>query len=334
MSNARQILAMLRSRAAGDDERFFTIALQVAAAEARQGHRNVAEGIRDAVEEARGNTGRGQTVAVPFAAPRGDLAGLMELRSPSYRLDDVVLNEQPCAQINTLIREQVRRDWLREHGKIPSQRVLFLGPPGSGKTMTAEALAGALKLPLLVIRLEMLITRFMGETAAKLRLVFGEMAKRRGVYLFDEFDAVGSHRSASNDVAEMRRVLNSFLQFMEEPNATDSLVAAATNHPGLLDYALLRRFDLVVQFEMPSDNQIRSIVKAYLRPMKYSRLGWKQIVVAGRDLSQSELARATEKAVKTAILDERDRLTTRDIVAALNERREMRQAFIGAQVSR
>ena len=325
---------MRRSRAAGDDERFFTIALQVAAAEACQGHRNVAEGIRNAVEEARGNTGRGQTGSVPFAAPRGDLAGLMELRSPSYRLDDVVLNEQPCAQINTLIREQVRRDWLREHGKIPSRRVLFLGPPGSGKTMTAEALAGALKLPLLVIRLETLIKRFMGETAAKLHLVFGEMAKRRGVYLFDEFDAVGSHRSASNDVAEMRRVLNSFLQFMEEPNATDSLVAAATNHPGLLDYALLRRFDLVVQFEMPSDNQIRSIVKTYLRPMKYSRLGWKQIVAAGRDLSQSELARATEKAVKTAILDERDRLTTRDIVVALDERQEMRQAFIGAQVSR
>ena len=294
----------------------------------------MAEGIREAVEEARGGTGRGQTVAVPFAAPRGDLADLMELRSPSYRLDDVVLNEQPCAQIKGLIREQVRRDWLREHGRTPSRRVLFLGPPGSGKTMTAEALAGALKLPLLVIRLEALITRFMGETAAKLRLVFDETSKRRGVYLFDEFDAVGGHRSASNDVAEMRRVLNSFLQFMEEPNGTDSLVAAATNHPDLLDRALLRRFDLVVQFEMPTDDQIRSIVKAYLRPMKYPKLAWKQIVEAGRDLSQSELARATEKAVKTAILDERDRLTTRDLVAALDERREMRQAFIGAQVSR
>ena len=334
VSNARQILAMLRSRAAGDDEQFFTIALQVAAAEARQGHRSVAEGIREAVEEVRGHTGQGQTVAVPFAAPRGDLTDLMELRAPSHRLDDVVLNEQPCAQIESLIREQVRRDWLREHGRTPSRRVLFLGPPGSGKTMTVEALAGALKLPLLVIRLEALITRFMGETAAKLRLVFDETAKRRGVYLFDEFDAVGGHRSASNDVAEMRRVLNSFLQFMEEPNVTDSLVAAATNHPDLLDRALLRRFDLVVQFEMPSDEQIRSIVKAYLRPMKYPKLAWKQIVEAGRDLSQSELARATEKAVKTAILDERERLTTRDIVAALNERREMRQAFIGVQVSR
>ena len=333
MSNARQILAMMRCKAEGDDEQFFTIALQVAAAEARQGHRSLAEGIREAVEKARGTTGRGQNVAVPFAAPRGDLADLIELRNPSHWLDDVVLNLQLRGQIDGLIREQARRDWLREHGKTPSRRVLFVGPPGSGKTMTAEALAGALKLPLFVIRLEALITRFMGETAAKLRIVFDETAKRRGVYLFDEFDAVGGHRSASNDVAEMRRVLNSFLQFMEEPNATDSLIAGATNHPDLLDRALLRRFDLVLQFRLPTDEQIRTIVKSYLRPMKHPSLAWKQIVEAGRDLSQSELARATENAVKTAILDERDRLTTNDIVGALNERREMRDAFIGARAS-
>ena len=195
---------MLRSRAAGDEEQFFTIALQIAAAEARQGHRSVAEGLREAVEKARANSGRGQTVAVPFATPRGDLADIIELRSLSHRLDDVVLNSSLRGQLDGLIREQARRDWLREHGKTPSRRILFVGPPGSGKTMTAEALAGALKLPLFVIRLEALITRFMGETAAKLRLVFDETAKRRGVYLFDEFDAVGGHRSASNDVAEMR----------------------------------------------------------------------------------------------------------------------------------
>ena len=76
--------------------------------------------------------------------------------------------------------------------------------------------------------------RFMGQTAAKLRLVFDESAKQRGVYLFDEFDAVGGRRIATNDVAEMRRVLNSFLQFMEEENSTDSLVICSTNHPSLL----------------------------------------------------------------------------------------------------
>jgi len=120
----------------------------------------------------------------------------------------------------------------------------------------------------------------MGETAAKLRLAFDETAKRRGVYLFDEFDAVGGHRGASNDVAEMRRV-----------------------------------------------------IKAYLRPMRHPNLVWKRIVDAGRNLSQSELARAAEKAVKTAILDERNLLTTGDVVGALDERREMREAFSGARAS-
>ncbi len=324
---------MLRSRAEGDEEQFFTIALQVAAAEARQGHRNLAEGMRAAVEQARANSSSRQTVAVPFGAPRGDLADLIELRNSSHRLEDVILNDRQCLQLKGLIREQARRDWLREHGKTPNRRVLFVGPPGSGKTMTAESLAGALRLPLFVIRLEALITRFMGETAAKLRLVFDETAKRRGVYLFDEFDAVGGHRNASNDVAEMRRVLNSFLQFMEEPNATDSLVVCATNHPDLLDHALLRRFDLVVPFEMPNDKQIRKVVKAYLRPMKHPNLNWKKLVAAGQALSQSELARATEKAVKTAILDERNHLTTTDLVEALNERQEMRKAFVGTRMS-
>ena len=333
VSSAKQILAMLRSRAAGDEEQFFTIALQVAAAEARRGRRDMAQELRDAVEKARSHSGRGQTVAVPFATPRGDLADLIELRRSPYRLDDVVLNASLRDRLGDLIREQVRRDWLREHGKTPCRRILFVGPPGSGKTMTAEALAGSLKLPLFLIRLETLITQFMGETAAKLRLAFDETARRRGVYLFDEFDAVGSHRSASNDVAEMRRVLNSFLQFMEEPNATDSLIVGATNHPDLLDRALLRRFDLVLAFEMPSDDEIRKIIKAYLRPMKYPNLGWRQIVNAGRDLSQSELARAADRAVKSAILDQRDRLTTSEVVSALDERRDMREAFSGAQSS-
>lgn len=331
MSNARQILAMLRSRAEGDEEQFFTIALQIAAAEARQGHKTVALELRDAVEKARSNSGRGQTVAVPFATPRGDLADLLELRDPRHRLSDVVLKDQLRAQLDGMVREQRRRDWLREHGKTPNRRLLFLGPPGSGKTMTAEALAGALKLPLFVIRLDTLITRFMGETAAKLRLVFDETAKRRGVYLFDEFDAVGSHRGATNDVAEMRRVLNSFLQFMEEPNATDSVIVGATNYPDLLDRALLRRFDLVLAFEAPDDEQIKTIVKANLRPLKFPNPAWSKIVETGRGLSQSELARAAETAAKRAILDERDRVKSADVIDALAARKQMREAFTGSQ---
>lgn len=317
---------MLRSRVEGDDDQFYSIALQIAAAEARQGRKTTAEEIRSAVEQARNPTA-GDGVAIQFSRPRGDLQGLIEHRQPRLMLKDVVLEDSLRKRLDGFVRQQRKRDWLREHNKSPNRRALFVGPPGSGKTMTAEALAGELKLPLFVIRLEALITRYMGETAAKLRLVFDEVNSRRGVYLFDEFDAVGGRRNASNDVAEMRRVLNSFLQFMEEPSTPDSPVVGATNHPDLLDKALLRRFDLVLSFKPPTADQVKALLKSNLRPMKYPRIGWKSVLAAAEGLSQAEIVRAAEDAVKTAILDERDTLATKDIVCHLEERRAMRDAF-------
>lgn len=326
MSNAKQILAMLRSRAEGDEDLFFSIALQIAAAEARQGHRSTADQIRSAVEAAR-TAKKAASAAIPFGKPRGDLEGLLEHRKPRYTLKDVVLSEPIRARLNEFVREQLKRAWLREHGKTPNRRALFVGPPGSGKTMTAEALAGQLSLPLFVIRLEALITRFMGETAAKLRLVFDETAKRRAVYLFDEFDAVGGRRTASNDVAEMRRVLNSFLQYMEEENATDSIIIGATNHPELLDNALVRRFDIALAFEKPTKDQVRQIILTAMRPFKAKRLSWTALFEAAESLSQAEITRATEDAVKSAILNESNTVTTDQLVKRLVERREMHQTF-------
>ena len=327
MSNAKQILAMVRSRAKNDDERLFSIALQVAASEARRGHKTTAEDIRAAVDEARDQTGGGATVAVSFSKPRGDLSSILAMQEPRIALMDVVLSEKLSTKLNLFVREQHKRSWLREHGKTPHRRVLLVGPPGSGKTMTAEGLAHSLRLPLFVIRLDSLITRFMGETASKLRLVFDEVNTRRGVYFFDEFDAVGSRRDSTNDVAEMRRVLNSFLQFMEETNTTDSVVLAATNHPELLDKALLRRFDMALAFTAPSEEQIRKLITASIRPMRHPRLAWKELIASAQGLSQAEIVQASEDAVKTAILDERDQLATVDILQRMEERAEMRDAL-------
>ena len=193
-------------------DQFLAIALQVAAAEARQGRRTNAEQLRAAVDELR-RGGDKPSVHVSLARPRGDLEGLLDLRDPAFGLSHVVLADKLRAKLDRIVLQQERRTWLREGNRVPVRRLLFAGPPGSGKTMTAEALAGELRLPFLVVRLEALITRYMGETSAKLRLIFDETIRQRGVYLFDEFDAVGGKRAATNDVGEMRRVLNSFLQF-------------------------------------------------------------------------------------------------------------------------
>ena len=331
MSNIKQIVALLRSRAEGDEDAFYSIALQVAASEARQGRRETAQELRAEIDKARARGSRGASVAIPFSSPRGSLEGLLEMREARFKLKDVVLNERLLGRFSDILRQQRKRDWLREHGKVPNRRILFVGPPGSGKTMSAEAMAGELHLPLFVIRLEGMITRYMGDTAAKLRLIFDETAKRRGVYLFDEFDAVGGQRAATNDVAEMRRVLNSFLQFMEEGNSTDSIIICSTNHPSLLDRALLRRYDQVLEFDAPTSVEIKKLISVNIGPMKASRPSWKKIIHAAEGLSQSEIVRAADDAVKTAILDQRMHLTTNDIIDRLQERHAMRTAFLDAE---
>lgn len=318
---------MLRSRAEGDEEQFFSIALQVAASAARQGHRQTADDIRSAVDEARAGPGVGSSVVVPFSAPRRSLEGLLEVRQARVRLSDVVLAERIADRIDTLVLQQRCRDRLREYGKTPNRRVLFVGPSGTGKTMTAEALAAELHIPFYLIRLEALITRYMGETAAKLRLIFDETLKRRGVYFFDEFDAIGSKRTAVNDVGEMRRVLNSFLMFLEETTSVDSLLVSATNYGELLDPALIRRFDDILEFSRPSNEDIRTIIKSYLRPLKYPQIKWDIIIKTAQGLSQSEISRATEEAVKSAILAKSSTVSTDDLADRLYQRKRMNNAL-------
>src|SRR5436190_20540070 len=110
----------------------------------------------------------------------------------------MVLARPVLAKLDEIVRQHRQRERLRQHGLAPKRKILLVGPPGCGKTMTAAALAGECKLPLMFVQLHSLITKYMGETAAKLHLVFDAMGQTQGIYLFDEFDAIGSTRSAQN----------------------------------------------------------------------------------------------------------------------------------------
>jgi len=164
-----------------------------------------------------------------------------------------------------------------------------------------------------------MITKFMGETAAKLNLVFQSMRRTRGVYLFDEFDAIGAHRNASNDVGEARRVLNSFLMFLEQ-DTTGSVVLAATNLAQVLDEALFRRFDDVIIFSKPDASRVRLLVANRLAEFKLGKLAWNRIVAAARGLSHAEIVRACEDAAKEAVLSHRATIRSEELVRALRGR--------------
>jgi AAA+ superfamily predicted ATPase len=186
--------------------------------------------------------------------------------------------------------------------------------------MTASALAGEMDLPLFTIVLEVLITRFMGETAAKLKLVFDSIQQVRGVYLFDEFDAIGSKRILANDVGEIRRVLNSFLQFLEK-DVSGGIIVAATNHPELLDQALFRRFDDVIDFALPKDDLSEKALRNFLSAMDTKAVDWMTVVEAARGLSYSDINNACENASKEAILKDSKKIGTEDLLKALEERK-------------
>ncbi|MFC0206678.1 MULTISPECIES: AAA family ATPase [Sphingomonadales] len=333
MAGAKQVIALLAGHVEGNDERVYTVALQIAAAEARQGHVKTAETLRKLVDTARTSAGGGTSslrpqlaIATPLAKPRGELEELVHVSHSDTRLADMTLTEAIRARLSRLVVQQQNRERLREFGQHPSSKLLLVGPPGSGKTLTASALAGELHLPLFTVRLEGVITRFLGESAGKLRLIFNQIAQMRGVYLFDEFDAIGGKRGAANEVGEMRRVLNSFLQFLEEANATDSVVVAATNHPELLDRALVRRFDEIIEYGLPDASGIKAMMRHRLGRMAGRSLGWEKILPLTEGLSQAELARVADEATKEAILAGRKTVATDEILAALNARRAMREA--------
>jgi SpoVK/Ycf46/Vps4 family AAA+-type ATPase len=313
MATAEQIKSLIRSHLSDDSERFFSIALQVAAHEAKQGHTALAHDIRVIVDRARKTKG-----AVILRFPK-DMMGLVLSEKSEITKAALVIPAMLEERIARIIHEYRQQNKLKSHGLTHRRKLLLIGPPGTGKTMTARVLAHELRLPLHTIQVDRLVTKFMGETSAKLRQIFDLIQNEESVYLFDEFDAIGGERSLENDVGEMRRVLNSFLQFIEQ-DSSDSIIVAATNSPKLLDRALFRRFDDVMYYEQPSDEERKRLIENVLGTYLASRFAWKQVIADSCDLSHAEIDQACRDAIKNAILSDRAKVNATDLICTIKER--------------
>lgn len=320
MASAEQIKALLRSHVSGDEEHFFAVAMQVAASEARKGHSRVAQEIRDIIDDARKQGLLGAKRPVPITRPQGELRDLLEASYPKTRLRDMTLSFEVEERLSRVIKEQRSLNQIQAHGLPTRRRLLLVGPPGCGKTMSAAALAGELSLPLLTVRLDGLITKYMGETIAKLRLIFDAISVTRGVYLFDEFDSIGTDRGYDNDVGEIRRVLNSFLMFIEQDESS-SIIIAATNHPQRLDAALFRRFDDLIRFSLPNRELLIMALKNRLALYTFKTdIDYECIAEAAEGLNYSDITRAADEALKDIVIAERKLLTTEDVLAHVKDR--------------
>ena len=320
MASAEQLKALLKSHLKGDDDHFFSVAMQVAAHEAKLGHGKLAEELRAMIDTAKSRRGAG--APVPIGRPHGELANLLEVSYPQVRLGEIILGNPLSEQIQRVIREQRHAGKILDHGLSPRRKLLLVGPSGTGKTMTASVLAGELGFPLLQVRLDGLITKYMGETAAKLRQIFDATGRTRGVYFFDEFDAIGSQRGLANDVGEIRRVLNSFLLMIEQDHS-HSLIIAATNHPDILDPALFRRFDDVLHYDLPDKSQVAGLLQTRLAGTAVKQVEWQSLADLALGLNYAEITRAVDEVLKDALIHRRARVHEAEIREMLIERKNI-----------
>lgn len=299
MPNANQILALIKSHIEADDSRFREIALQMAAVEAKAGHAVLSRNITDLVN----NQKKPRFIARSLAPINSELSEFVMEVDDSYGLDNIVCKDEVKNKLKRIIREYVQRDLLFKNNLTNRSKVLLSGPSGTGKTMTASILANELHIPLYIVRMERVITKYMGESSLKLGKVFELISNVRGVYLFDEFDAIGMQRGHDNEVGEMRRILNSFLQMMERVDS-DSIIVAATNCGEQLDKALFRRFDDVIEYSLPNDDEIKKLLSHCLYGFDSARVVVAKLLPLLKGMSHAEITSVCMDAAKESLLNE------------------------------
>ena len=293
MASAEQLKSLVKAHFENNEDKFKTTLLQIAAAEARQGHTTLARELKDIVDKAPNRVEKILSI--------NNTNQMFLFSMPVAKITDLVVCEEIESRINRILLEFKQRDKLHRHGMLNRRKILLEGSPGTGKTLTASIIASELKLPLYIVQMDKLVTKYMGETSIKLRQIFDTINDSLGVYLFDEFDAIGTDRSYDNDVGEMRRVLNSFLQFIEQ-DLSDSIIIAATNNRKLLDQALFRRFDDVLHYDLPSEHEIVKLFNIKLGEFIEEITIDETLLQNAKKLSHAEITRACNDAIKTVIL--------------------------------
>ncbi|WP_315348679.1 ATP-binding protein [Prevotella melaninogenica] len=262
MATADQILSLIRNHVNNDDAQFRKVALQISAVEARSGHAIIARTIQELLRQK--NTSLGTVRLVSKNKEVDDL--LLQLDTYDD-INSLILSSSVEEKLERIIKEYLKKETLRKYGLVNRRKLLLYGASGTGKTMTASVLAKEFNLPFFVVRTERVVTKFMGETGQKLGRIFDFITEVPAVYLFDEFDAIGSQRGMDNEVGEQRRILNTFLQLLERDDS-DSFIIAATNSIESIDKAMFRRFDDVIEYSLPDREQRLALLHEYLYTAK------------------------------------------------------------------
>jgi len=314
MATAEQIKSLVKAYIDHNDDKFKTVTLQIAAHEAKLGHDKLARELKLLIDK----VGTSRTQIVHLNQQQNPM---LEMTIPSHDLSELVISDEMLDRIKRILNEYKNKNKLHSFGLTNRHKILIVGSPGTGKTLTASIIASELSLPLYTVQMDKLVTKFMGETSVKLRQVFDNIGSFTGVYLFDEFDAIGADRSLDNEVGEMRRILNSFLQFLEQ-DSSDSIIIAATNNPQMLDQALFRRFDDVLHYSLPTEKEIRKLLSQKLLSFNKNFKIASKLVSAANELNQAEISRVCDDAIKDSILNDKP-ISQQQLLNLIEERHKI-----------
>ena len=263
---------LILAHCSGDEHQFSDAVSKLVRDEEKKGNTPTASRLRRAYEKRKSNDSEFEMTAsgsnlfysssAAYPAPRDkdSLLELYEIVRSNIPLTEVILPESQKKIISQIVFEQKNAVSLLEHNVSPINRVLLCGPPGCGKTMTAYAIAHELDLPIAYVRLDGLVSSYLGQTSTNLRKVFDAVRNSRVVLFLDEFDAIAKKRDDTNEMGELKRVVTTLLQNFDNMPA-NVLLIAATNHDHLLDPAIWRRFNVTITLETPSLEQRKEMVQ-------------------------------------------------------------------------
>lgn len=326
MAHGRILRQLIRAGANAPGNEFREVAEQVIREERQKKHHLLANDLERILYGETNNSTRLSLLSSLPEVPtdRERQVPLLEIREPVRSFTDIVLTTENREILERVLQEQGRRDVLGTYGMKPASRLLFCGPPGCGKTLAAEVLATELGLPLLIVRFDAVVSSFLGETAANLRKIFEYLDTGRYVVLFDEFDAIAKDRTDASEHGELRRVVNAYLQMLDGYRG-DSLLLAASNHEGLLDKALWRRFDEVLFYRRPSHKDIFSLLNVKLRGIRCDFEADQEATIKKFEgMAHADIERVLIRAIKRMILSGREFLSIDHVALALEREQERR----------
>ena len=313
MPSGEMLIKLFENFKKEDTEGFIKIAYKIIEEEKQKNHYVLANKLKNVLLESTGTdckvSSKIQYINFnPLPKDKDNDLNLIDIKYSDKTFNDIIINKNSYNKLQSIIEEYAKREILASYNLFPKTKILFCGPPGCGKTLCTEILASTLGLPILYVRFDSLISSYLGETARNIRNVFDYASKGNWVVFFDEFDAIGKSRSNLDEHGELKRVINSFLQLMDN-FGTQSYIIAATNHEQLIDYALWRRFDEILFFDFPNKKESELLINLRLRCFRHKLLNIKNFISSLQGLSFADIEKICIDSIKFCIVNGIDELS-------------------------